>query len=146
METFWLIIALLFGFGFVAMFGSGFAASWQSRKWTRVRGRITSAWVSESTRDDGPSSFTPEVRYKYQFDGRELTGDKIGFVVMGAHHPGVAEKTLERYPVGAEVDVFVDPQRPTRSVLTRGVSWASLFAVLCGLGLTAFVVIMLLRE
>jgi hypothetical protein len=68
-----------------------------------------------------PSSFTPEVRYKYQFEGRELTGDKIGFVAMGADHPGVAEKTLERYPAGAEVAVFVDPQRPTRSVLTRGV-------------------------
>lgn len=143
---FWLAIALLFGFGWFVMLGSAFVESWQSRKWTRVRGRITASWVSESTDNDGPSSFMPAVHYKYHFEGRDLSGDQIGFIVMGARHRGVALRTLERYPVGAEVDVYVDPQRPTRSVLTRGVSWVSLFALICGLGLTAFIVILLLRE
>jgi hypothetical protein len=146
MEIFAFIIALLLGFGFVAICGSAFVASWQSRNWTRVRGRITAAWVSEHTRTDGRSSFMPAVRYEYQFEGREVSGDRIAFVVMGARHRGVATKTLERYPVGAEVDVYVDPRRPTRSVLRRGVSWVSLFATACGLGLIAFAIAMLSRE
>jgi RHS repeat-associated protein len=54
---FWLAIALLFGFGWLVMLGSAFVESWQSRTWTRVRGRITASWVSERTDNDGPSSF-----------------------------------------------------------------------------------------
>lgn len=83
METLWL--------GFVAMSGSAFVSSLRSRSWIRVRGRITAAWVSEQTSSDNTSSsFTPAVRYEYQFEGRKLWGERIGFVVMGARHRGVA--------------------------------------------------------
>ncbi|GFE83492.1 hypothetical protein GCM10011487_54920 [Steroidobacter agaridevorans] len=143
METLGLIIAVLLGFAFVAMFGSGFVESLRSRNWTRVRGRITAAGVSERTCTDRPSSFFPAVCYEYPFEGRLLSGERIGFFDIGARHPNVAKKVLARYPVGAEVDVYVDPLRPTRSVLTPGVSWAGLFAAACGLGLAVLVVILL---
>src|SRR5688500_403308 len=138
METLALLIALLLGFVFVAMFGSGFVASLRSRNWVRVRGRVTSAWISEHTNTDGPSSFMPAVRYQYQFEGRLLSGDRIGFINIGGRHRGIPEQVLQRYPVGAEVDVYVDPLRPTRAVLTPGVSWASLFPVAFGLGVVVF--------
>jgi hypothetical protein len=146
MEILWLIIAVGLGFAFVAMFGSAFVESLSSYKWTRVRGRITSAWVSRRTSREGPSSFVPAVRYKYEFEGRSLSGERIGFIDIGAHHAGFAKKVLARYPVGTEVDVYVDPMRPTRSVLKRGVSWASLFAAVSGLGLAVLVIILLMRD
>ena len=145
MEMLGLVIAVLLGFAFVAMFGSGFVQSLRSRSWIRVRGRITSAGVSKQTSSDGPSSFVPAVRYQYQVEGRLLSGERIGFIDIGARHPGVAEKVLARYPVGAEVDVYVDPLRPTRSVLTPGVSWGSLYAAACGVGLAVLVIILLRR-
>lgn len=146
METVAVIVAMLLGFAFVAMFGSSFVESLRSRNWTRVRGRITAAGVSKQARSEGASSFYPAVRYEYQFEGRLLTGDRIGFASIGARHPGAAKKVLARYPVGAEVDVYVDPLRPTRAVLTPGLSWGSLLAAVGGAGLATLVVILLSRQ
>lgn len=56
----------------------------------RVRGQITAASVSQRTSSDR-SSFFPAVRYEYRFEGRVLTGERIGFVDIGAQYPGVAE-------------------------------------------------------
>lgn len=145
MEALALVLAPLLGIVFVAAFGSGFVESLRSRQWTCVRGRITAAWVSKQTSTDEPSSFYPAVRYKYQFEGRWFSGERIGFVKTGAQHSGYAEKVLARYPVGAEVDVYVNPLRPSRSVLTPGVSWGSLSAAATGLGLAVAVVLLVLR-
>ena len=145
METVALIVALLLGLGFFAMFASAFIESLRSRNWSRVRGTITSAWVGESRSSESGASFAPEVRYTYEYEGRKFTGNQLAAVNVGARHRGYAKQVLERYPIGAEVDVYVNPLKPSRAVLQIGVSWASVLAMAFGLAVATFAIVMLSR-
>ncbi len=56
----------------------------------------------------------------------------------------VMKNALSRYPQGADVAVYYDPQRPSRSCLEPGASFRSaLVASVFGFGLTTFGIVIL---
>ena len=63
-------------------------------------------------------SYRPFVRYRYSIDGTEHVGDRVGFMVWGSSDPGMAEEIVARYPVGATVTAWADPDEPGEAVLT----------------------------
>lgn len=112
------ISVLLFGlmlFNLVRMWGRMQAA----RSWDKVEGIITVSRVDRPAThaSDDRNDARPIIRYRYHVGGQELEGDKVfvGGIVMTT---GVlAEKLAGRYPVGAHVDVHVDPKHPTEALL-----------------------------
>ena len=112
------ISVLLFGlmlFNLVRMRGRMQAA----RSWDKVEGIITVSRVDQPAThaSDDRNDAKPIIRYRYQAGGQELESDKVfvgGSVITTRV---LAAKLIGRYPVGAHVDVHVDPRQPTEALL-----------------------------
>jgi len=78
---------------------------------------LTSSIVWRDSGSDGGSTAYPSVHYSYQVNGQVFQSDKIapGMEVGGTG----AKKVVARYPAGAQVMVFYDPQNPSEAVLER---------------------------
>lgn len=78
----------------------------------------TSEIVQRSDSEGGTSPY-PYVVYSYQVNGQPMKNDRIqpGGDVGGM----VAYKTLKRYPIGAQVSVYYNPQNPSEALLERNV-------------------------
>ncbi|MEM1451358.1 MAG: DUF3592 domain-containing protein [Planctomycetota bacterium] len=104
-----------------------------SRGWPAVRGRIVrSEVVRQNVRDmhygdpdevdeTDQLSYVPDVRFAYSVGGRKYESDTITF---GAQRytgdRSHAQRTVDRYPAGAERQVFVNPKQPSSACLERG--------------------------
>jgi hypothetical protein len=112
------IAVLLFGltlFNLIRMRGRMVAA----RSWDKVEGIITVSRVDQPAThaSDDRNDAKPIIRYRYQAGGQELESDKVfvgGSVITTRV---LAAKLIGRYPVGAHVDVHVDPRQPTEALL-----------------------------
>jgi len=89
--------------------------STRERRWVKVTGRITSTDVEY----DG-ELYRPRVRYLYRYNDIEHSGKTIRSYGLLYNFKQPAERLCACYPVGANVDVFVDPDDPSRSVLEPG--------------------------
>jgi hypothetical protein len=112
------IAVLLFGLtllNLVRMRGRMQAA----RSWDRVEGIITVSRVDQPAAhaSDDRNDAKPIIRYRYQAGGQELESDKIFVGGPAITTRVLAAKLTGRYPVGAHVDVHVDPKQPTEALL-----------------------------
>lgn len=112
------VAVLLFGlmlFNLARMRGRMHAA----RSWDKVEGIITVSRVDgpATHASDDQNDAKPIIRYRYQAGGQELESDKVfvGGTVITTRV--LAAKLTGRYPVGAHVDVHVDPKQPTEALL-----------------------------
>lgn len=145
MESVALFFAFILGMVFTGAFLPSLAESVRTRRWVRTSGTVTGAFIAERKAIDHPSHYAPEIQYEYEFDGRNFVGKRIGVIGTAAPHRAHARAVLERYPVGALIDVYVDPSKPSRAVLEPGLSWGSLVAILMGMGAMTFAVLMWMR-
>ena len=100
-----------------------------SQAWPTAQGTVLQSWVrkSRSTDSDGGDSYSyhPEIHYQYQIMGIEYQGNKIAFgPKIGGRSQ--AEKMIEKYPTGANVTVYYQPDNPAKAVLERSISKVSL--------------------
>ncbi|HSO11620.1 MAG TPA: DUF3592 domain-containing protein [Anaerolineales bacterium] len=111
----------------------------QASNWPSTMGTVTFSTVEVRRSSEG-SSYYPVVHYTYQVMGQPHQGNKImpGPAVGGSG----AHKVVERYPAGAQVMVYYDPDNPSDAVLERGMPghikwlWVALILTdlfLCGL-------------
>lgn len=116
-----------------------------SNQWQEVRGVIQEN--KSSSHEDIPSSIrgygignTPSyafsVRYDYVFNGSRFTGSRIHYGMRNLNKKAELLAYLAEFNVGHEVVVFIDPQKPARSVLVPGVSAASIGLFSLGLAIT----------
>lgn len=99
---------------------------WLARRasvWPQTAGRIVKSEV-KATRHQFAGEATevknePAIAYGFSVAGRKLTGTRIS---IGEDSGGAnTEATLARYPVGAVVMVYYNPQYPEKCVLERDV-------------------------
>lgn len=86
-------------------------------KWSYVMGTVrTSTTEYRSSGDDGGANY-PVVHYSYQVGGQPYEGYRIA---PGGEVGGIgAAKVAARYPVGAHVQVFYNPQNPSEAYLEK---------------------------
>ena len=114
-----------------------------SRSWSHTTGTITKSSVREEFTQgsqDSPDSwtYTPEVGYEFQAEGRTVSGDRIGFDRKGYQKLPDAQAVARRYQVGLRTPVFFDPAKPTDAVLERS-SGSGWFLVAAGAGVVLLV-------
>lgn len=90
-----------------------------AESWSKIEGEIVASEVDQpaSHVSDDLNDATPIIRYRYRVGGKDFQGDQIR---IGGHPLTtriLAMRLTARYPVGARVDVNVDPDDPARSVL-----------------------------
>ena len=106
------------------------------RGWKRTRGVVTATGVKTDT-EDKKIRFYPDVRYRYEVDGRTYRSDHIGPHVEGYASSVEAQRKAERYRGEQNrVTVYYDPEDPSNCALDRTPSpdlWSSI--ALCVLGI-----------
>ena len=90
-------------------------------KWQSVPGRITKSTVSvrhqQSSHQATQIINLPTIEYEFSFNGHTYTGRRIS---IGEDKGGSnIEATMARYPLGAIVMVYCDPDDPENCVLER---------------------------
>ena len=87
------------------------------QKWSTTMGSVSNSYLERRRSSKGGSTNYPVVQYSYSVNGQPFQSTKIapGMEVGGTG----AGKVVERYPAGAQVMVFYDPQNPSDAVLER---------------------------
>ena len=91
-----------------------------AQSWASTMGVVTMSTIQ--VKHTGRSrSEVPVVGYQYQVGGQSYTGGtiKAGEQYFSVRLYGDAQKTIERYPVGAQVMVYYNPANPAESALER---------------------------
>jgi hypothetical protein len=83
--------------------------------WIEVPGAITQSEV----RRNG-ELYEPFIRYEYVVQSRTYTGATVRSALVSYNWSGPARRICERYPVGAKISVYVDPEQPGNAVLEFG--------------------------
>jgi hypothetical protein len=85
-------------------------------KWSYVMGTVRTSTTEYRSSDEGGANY-PVVHYSYQVGGQPYEGYRIA---PGGEVGGVgATKVAARYPVGAHVQVFYNPQKPSEAYLEK---------------------------
>lgn len=87
--------------------------------WPTTEGQILESKMEKGTSGTGSNrtiQWYPTVKYQYEVDGSTYEGDRIIF----GSSAELLSSTLDRYPVGATVNVFYNPDNPESAVLQTG--------------------------
>lgn len=95
-------------------------AKQSAQDWSNTMGVVITSTV-QVKRGYKSRSEIPVVVYQYQVDGKPYTGQvvKAGEQYFSVRLYGDAQKTIARYPVGAQVMVYYNPANPAESALER---------------------------
>ncbi len=116
-----------------------------SKRWPQTQGRISDSHVSVGE-SDGCRMYTPEIEYSYVVEGVSHRGTHIHYWQASASSRKWADRSIARYPTGACVPVFYDPQKPSEAVLVPGGGWSMLIIALGGASLLVLAVLILVHE
>lgn len=116
----------------------------QAANWQSVMGTVTYSSIEWRRGSKGQSVAYPVVHYTYQVMGQALQGSKV---MPGPEVGGTgAHKVVERYPAGAQVMVYYDPNNPSDAVLERSmpgyVKWLWVALIVTDLFLCGMAVVM----
>jgi hypothetical protein len=90
-----------------------------ARNWDKIEGVITVSKVDQPPVhvSDDLNDATPIIRYRYRVGGQEIESDQIRVGGLPLTTRVRAGGLVARYPVGARVDVHVDPNDPKCALL-----------------------------
>ena len=100
-------------------------------KWPKITGQIKSAEMKVDP-DRDPVAYRAEVRYKFLFNDRVYSSNKVFFGQYSSGNLKHAREILRRYPPRKYVEVYYDPMDPGISVLEPGVALSSYMMVIIG--------------
>lgn len=93
----------------------------ESCKWPKVEGEIVSSEVVSGLNPPYKGNITciaePGIRYKYAVDGKEYEHNKVAFFHIQNTSSADAQKVTDKYPKGAKVTVYYNPQNPQEALL-----------------------------
>lgn len=127
----WITFILFGGLGFVMLY-VGITQYFQQRRLLRNARRIdvtitrSEVITSKSAntdrrplRNNSTTSHRPEVRFRYEIDGRTYESDLLTptIIVTSSASRESAEEFLKPYPVNARVSAWVDPASPDKAFL-----------------------------
>jgi hypothetical protein len=112
-----------------------------SRSWVGVPGRVieSRALRSPIPSGEGRGQWYPNgvrLAYEYTIEGERFVGGQSSW---RGYWPSLSNAVVRarRYPVGAAVTVWVDPEDPRRCVLEPGFGFGNVLGTAIGLGLMA---------
>jgi hypothetical protein len=88
--------------------------------WPVTPGQILSCNIEKhiSTDSDGDTTITyePKLEYSYSIMGAPMQANRISYGAVRTNYKS-AQKLADRYPVGSQVSVHYNPEKPTEAVL-----------------------------
>jgi Protein of unknown function (DUF3592) len=100
--------------------------SCRARFWPVALGKILDSRVREVL-DDGATVYEAYIFYEYSVNGVNLRSNIWRLGVGSSSFAGFAKRAVAKYPLGAPVMVYYNPEKPTDAMLETGnASWAFL--------------------
>ncbi|HGY91817.1 MAG TPA: DUF3592 domain-containing protein, partial [Planctomycetes bacterium] len=132
-----LIPAIVGGFALIRDGWKEYEFGQETASWAKTTGTILKKGVLDSDRS-GRHEFTPRVTYTYDVGGRTHEGHVISRELAGRYPSRrEAEAQIEAFEPGADVDVYYDPDSPSRSCLVPGDHGDGIAFMLTGAGIVA---------
>ncbi len=127
--------------GFCVMFFWGWPVLQKAKastSWPSVKGVVTSSRVVQ-TRGDKGVSYRPEVLFDYTVDGEKYSQGNVRYDGnWSTNVTTYANRVVNKYKVGTEVNVYYDPADPFEAVLEPGTTWLSYLPI--GFGAVFFLI------
>lgn len=90
-----------------------------SASWPKTIGQITASELRDNS--IGPKEkFKARVSYSYQAAGGSYSSERIRFADASGSARSTQQAVVDKYPPGAQVDVYYDPADPVQAVLEPG--------------------------
>lgn len=92
-----------------------------TESWPTAPGVITSSEIDQYD-SDGTTMYSAEINYDFTVDDKPYNGNRITINSGNTSTSSIKEvkKDLQKYPVGANVTVYYDPELPNNAVLEPG--------------------------
>lgn len=87
-------------------------------KWPQVPCQIISSRVESHRRNKGGSTYSIEIRYRYEFKGRAYTGTRYNFTTGNSSSRGWRAEAVAKFPAGIQTLCYVNPDDPIEAVLS----------------------------
>jgi hypothetical protein len=100
-----------------------------SRSWLETTCTVLSSQVGEHSGSDS-TTYSVDIVYTYIVDGRSYQSDRYGFLGGSSSGRAGKEEIVGRYPPGARVPCWFDPNHPEQAVLSREPSAEWLFGLI----------------
>lgn len=115
LDTYVAAAFVLFTLWFVKSSISDYKLAKQSRAYVSVRGRISHLhlWGKSASRKT-----RLHIEYEYSYKGKDFKGRRIAFYTI--HWPQT-EEFAAAHPLHSDIDIYVDQNKPSQSVLIPGV-------------------------
>lgn len=118
-----LVVLLIVGVWSFMLGLSGYREERLSADWPTAQGEIVSARMNESIAQDETGNmvyYEPRVEYTYSLDGHDYRSQAIRLLgPVQLNNPSAAQNFMKTYHQGARVDVYHDPENPSRAFLVR---------------------------
>lgn len=117
------LVFMGFGVVFSGLILMAFYQTAQTYRWQEISCTVLSSEITDSRDSDSPQRVS--VHFKYFSDGRQYTSE------WGENFSDYSEaqRTLDRYRAGSNVQGYLDPDRPGNAILQRRSLWG-LFVIL----------------
>ncbi|MFP4351901.1 MAG: DUF3592 domain-containing protein [Puniceicoccaceae bacterium] len=89
--------------------------------WPEVPCRIDESFVETHRDSDGNTTYSVEIRFTYEREGKTYHGDKYTFGSWSSSGRAEKEAVVRRYPGGSEATCLVNPDDPYEAVITAEV-------------------------
>jgi hypothetical protein len=119
------------------------AASWPSVTGTVTASRTARRWGLGNGIWIAGLWYVPDITYRYEIAGHAYKGRKITLADTGYPKLKAARDIIARYPEGASIPVYYDPEKPRRAFLEpqrrerRSLGIAALLMAIAGAALLA---------
>ena len=112
-------IPLSVGLFCIASAVRGWRSGRHSLNWPTSVGVVRSSKLRAEDDGEGGTDYHADVNFEYEVGGLTLSSDQVTYSPVPVGKKS-ALATLEKYPLGASVAVYYDPNDPSKSVLEAG--------------------------
>jgi len=93
-----------------------------AKTWNKVEGVVIASVVRQPPAhvSDDQNDASPVIRYRYRADGQDVESDRIRIGGQPLTTRVLAARLVAGYPVGARIDVYVDPKDSKNALLEPG--------------------------
>lgn len=112
-----------------------------AKNWKQVQATVTHSEVDRHRDSDGDTTYSIDIKYQYEVDGRRHTGERYHFITGSSSGRSGKQDVVDDHPVGKQITIHVDPNDHTNAVINRemtGDFWFGLIPlifVVVGLGI-----------
>lgn len=106
------------GFGWV-MVGQPLMKIKESQNWLKNPCTIVSSRIKESQGDDS-TTYRVDISFKYKFKGVEYVSATYDFMTGSDSSYSSKRKVVDRHPPGKRTYCYVNPEKPSEAVISRG--------------------------